>query len=185
LAIRCPEEHLDSVASFMAGALPGYSVQKWYEVNPTLQAMQGMMAISTLIMVLIVLVALIFGLINTMLMVVMERRKELGMLRALGLKNSKVARMIVLETVLLGILGGMIGNLLSYIAIKIFGNTGIKFESAAEGLEQFGMGDTLYPELQAYMYVLITMLVLLTALLASIFPARRALRQDIAATIRN
>lgn len=185
LAIRCPEEKLDSLTVFLSGSLEGYSVKKWYEVNPTLKAMQGMMAISTLIMVIIVLVALIFGLINTMLMVVMERRKELGMLRALGLKNSKVARMIILETVLLGILGGIIGNLLSYIAIKVFGNRGIKFESAAEGLEQFGVGDTLYPELQAYMYVLITLLVLLTALLASVLPARRALRQDIAATIRN
>ena len=173
------------MASYLKSGLHGYSVQKWNEVNPSLEAMQGMMAVSTFIMVLIVLIALVFGLINTMLMVVMERRKELGMLRALGLTNSKVARMIVLETVLLGIIGGLIGNAISYVAIKFYGIRGIEFKSAAEGLEQFGVGSTLYPELQAYMYVAITALVFLTALLASVFPARRALHQDIAETIRN
>jgi len=185
LAVRCSEENLDSVAAVFSKSLEGFSVKKWNEINPTLEAMQGMMAISTFIMVMIVLIALIFGLINTMLMVVMERRKELGMLRALGLTNGKIARMIIYETVLLGLIGGVVGNLLSFLAIKIFGRRGIEFKSAAEGLEQFGVGDTLYPELQAYMYVAITALVLLTALLASIFPARRALHQDIAETIRN
>ena len=185
LAIRCAEDNVDMVATGLRSNLTGYSVMPWYEVNPSLLAMQGMMAVSTFIMVLIVLIALIFGLINTMLMVVMERRKELGMLRALGLTNRNVALMIVVETVLLGVIGGLIGNLISFVAIRWFGVRGIKFESAAEGLEQFGVGDTLYPELQAYMYVAITMLVLLTALIASVFPVRRALRQDIAETIRN
>ena len=185
LALRASPENLPMVKANLVSALDDYEVKTWFEINPTLQAMEALMALSTFIMVLVVLIALIFGLINTMLMVVMERRKELGMLRALGLTNQKIASMIVLETVFLGVIGGLVGNLVSYLNIKWFGIRGIKFESAAEGLEQFGVGDTLYPELQAYMYVAITLLVLATALIASVFPVRRALRQDIADTIRN
>jgi ABC-type lipoprotein release transport system permease subunit len=184
-ALRISEENLDQVFESLNQGLPGYQVLRWFEINKTLRALSSMMDLSTFIMIIIVLTALIFGVINTMLMVVMERRKELGMLRALGMNNFLIGRMIVLETVVLGIIGAIIGNLLTFLAVSWFGDRGIKYESAAEGLEQMGMGDTLYPALGAYTYVVITFLVLITALIASIFPVRRVFRQNIAETLRN
>ncbi|RLD20647.1 MAG: hypothetical protein DRI69_05860 [Bacteroidetes bacterium] len=184
-AFRISESALDQVYSSLHEELPGYEVMRWFEINKTLRAMSSMMDLFTFVMVLIVLIALIFGVINTMLMVVMERRKELGMLRALGMNNFSIGRMIVLETVLLGIIGSIVGNVLTYISVSWFGDRGIKYASAAEGLEQMGMGDTLYPELGAYTYIAITLLVLVTALIASIFPVRRVFRQNIAETLRN
>lgn len=184
-ALRISEPTLDQVFASLQDELPGFEVKRWFEINKTLRAMSSMMDLFTFVMVVIVLIALIFGVINTMLMVVMERRKELGMLRALGMNNFLIGRMIVLETVLLSIIGGIIGNTFTFVAVKWFGDRGIKYESAAEGLEQIGMGDTLYPELGAYTYIVITVLVLITALLASIFPVRRAFRQNIAETLRN
>jgi len=184
-ALRISEFNLDQVFESAVNALPGFEVKRWFEINPTLQAMSSLMDLSTYIMILIVLIALIFGVINTMLMVVMERRKELGMLRALGMNNFSIGRMIVLETVLLGIIGSILGNALTYLSVTWFGGRGIKYESAAEGLEQMGMGDTLYPELGADTYIVITVLVLITALLASIVPVRRAFRQNLAETLRN
>ena len=185
LAIRCSADNLDRVWESVGSDLQGYDVRRWYEVNPSLKAMEGVMDLSTYIMVLVVLIALIFGIINTMLMVVMERRKELGMLRALGMLNGKIATMIMMETVLLSVMGGILGNALSFAAIKWFGTTGIKFEDAAKGLESFGVGDTVYPALPASTYITITLLVFATALLASVMPVRRAVRQDIADTLRN
>lgn len=184
-AFRISEGNLDVVFNDVSGDLKDYEVKRWFEINPNLKAMQAMMDLSTFIMIIIVLVALIFGVINTMLMVVMERKKELGMLRALGMNNFSISRMIVLETVFLSIIGGLIGNALSFVAIKYFGKVGIKFESAKEGLESMGVGDTIFPALEATTYLSITILVLITALIASIFPVRRALKQDIAATLRN
>ncbi len=184
-AFRIHESVLDQVFSSLQEELPGYEVMRWFEINKTLRAMSSMMDLFTFIMVLIVLIALIFGVINTMLMVVMERRKELGMLRALGMNNFSIGRMIVLETVMLGIIGSVLGNALTYLSVSWFGGRGIKYESAAEGLEQMGMGDTLYPELGAYTYIVITLLVMITALIASIFPVRRVFRQNIAETLRN
>ncbi len=183
--VRCSEEELDRVHAELKTGLTGYDVRRWYEVNPNLKAMEGVMDLSTYIMVIVVLIALIFGIINTMLMVVMERRKELGMLRALGMVDMKIGSMIIVETVLLSVLGGILGNAISFVAIKYFGSVGIRFEDAAKGLESFGVGDTVYPELAASTYISITILVLLTAVLASIMPVRRALRQDIADTLRN
>jgi ABC-type lipoprotein release transport system permease subunit len=184
-ALRISESNLDLVFESVQKELPAYEVKRWFEINKTLRAISSMMDLSTFIMIIIVLVALIFGVINTMLMVVMERRKELGMLRALGMNNYLIGRMIVLETVFLGIIGAAIGNALTYVAVSWFGDRGIKYESAAEGLEQMGMGDTLYPALGAFIYIGITLLVLVTALIASVFPVRRVFRQNIAATLRN
>jgi len=183
-ALRVSEDHLDHVYSNLKQELPGFEVKRWFEINKTLRAMSSMMDLSTFIMITIVLIALIFGVINTMLMVVMERRKELGMLRALGMNNYLIGRMIVLETVFLSIIGGVLGNALTLFAVKWFGSRGIKYESAAEGLEQMGMGDTLYPELAVQTYLAITLLILVTALIASIFPVRRVFRQNIAETLR-
>jgi ABC-type lipoprotein release transport system permease subunit len=185
LALRSPEAKLEALYTNLTEKLPGLEIKRWFEINKTLQALSSMMDLSTFIMIIIVLIALIFGVINTMLMVVMERRKELGMLRALGMNNFLIGRMIVLETVMLSIIGGLIGNALTIVSVWWFGDRGIKYESAAEGLEQMGMGDTLYPELEAYTYIAITLLVLITALIASIFPVRRVFRQNIAETLRN
>ena len=185
IVIRCSDEELDKVWSTLSQGLPGYDVRRWFEVNPNLRAMESMMDLSTYIMVVVVLIALIFGIINTMLMVVMERRKELGMLRALGMIDRKIAAMIMTETIVLSVLGGVLGNAISFAAIKWFGTAGIKFEDTAKGLESFGVGDTIYPALPASTYLTITILVLITALLASIMPVRRAMRQDIADTLRN
>lgn len=184
-AFRISETNLDQVFNSLLDELPGFEVKRWHEINKTLRTMSSMMDLFTFIMVLTVLIALIFGVINTMLMVVMERRKELGMLRALGMNNMLIGKMIVLETVLLSIIGGLLGNTLTFFTVKWFGERGIKYESAAEGLEQMGMGDTLFPELRAYTYIGITLLVLVTALIASIFPVLRVFRQNIAETLRN
>lgn len=184
-ASRISADNLDAVYKSMVSSLQGYDVRRWHEVNPNLLAMGSLMDLSTFIMITIVLIALIFGVINTMLMVVMERRKELGMLRALGMGNMSIGRMIVLETVFLAVIGGLLGNGLSFFMVSFYGRRGIRFESTAEGMEMMGIGEVVYPTLGASAYVGITILVVITALVASIFPVRRALKQNIAETIRN
>ena len=64
------------------------------------------------IFLIIILLALGFGIVNTMLMAVLERVKELGMLMAIGMNRKRVFRMIMLETVFLGLTGAMVGTML-------------------------------------------------------------------------
>jgi ABC-type antimicrobial peptide transport system permease subunit len=138
-----------------------------------------------MIFVMIILVALSFGIINTMLMSVMERVREIGMLMAIGMNKIKVFLMIMLETVMLSITGGIVGLLLSYIAIELTNRSGIDLSVFAEGLNSWGYSAFVYPELANFYYIQIGMLVFITAMFASILPARKALKFNPAEAVRH
>jgi putative ABC transport system permease protein len=59
------------------------------------------------------------GVLNTMIMTVFERTKEIGILRALGWKRSRVMNMILGESALLGLCGAVLGCLMAYISVKV------------------------------------------------------------------
>lgn len=163
----------------------GLLAESWKSLNPTMTVAATTMEFFKFILVMIVLIALVFGIINTMLMVILERTKEIGMLRSLGMAKAKIARMIMLETVYLCLVGGVIGNVLSFLLISYFGSRGMHFESFEEGFEQFGYSAEIFPEIEPSFYVIITFMVLITAIFASIFPIMRAFKLDLASAIRD
>ena len=122
------------------------------------------------------MLALIFGIINTMLMAVLERNRELGMLMAVGLNKGKVFSMIVLETLLLGIVAAPIGLLLAWLTITYFGEKGIDLGAFSASMEQFGLSTKVYTELPTKYYWSLAISVLVTALLASLYPAWKAIK---------
>ena len=77
------------------------------------------------VIMIIILIALLFGIVNTMMMAVLERIKELGMLMAIGMSRMRVFWMIVLETVLLSLTGAVLGIVLGMLTIRYFGRVGI------------------------------------------------------------
>ncbi len=81
----------------------------WKELSPEMSYLTETMDMYMYIFIIIILLALLFGIINTMLMVVMERRKEIGMLMAIGMQKFKIFRMIVVESILLSLVGGIVG----------------------------------------------------------------------------
>jgi ABC-type lipoprotein release transport system permease subunit len=159
-------------------------IRSWKEINPILKMLNDMTLQFTLIFVIIILVALSFGIINTMLMAIMERVREIGMLMAIGMNKIKVFLMIMLETVFLSMTGGIIGLILSWIAVAITNTTGIDLSSVAEGLNAIGYSSFIRPELGIFFYFLIGTMVIMTAIFASIFPARKALKLKPAEAIR-
>lgn len=165
--------------------LNGLRAETWKELNPTMAVASSTMEIFKYILVMIVLIALVFGIINTMLMVILERTKEIGMLRSLGMAKSKIARMIMLETLYLCLVGGLIGNALSFLLISYFGTRGMNFESFQEGFEQFGYSAEIFPMIESSFYLVITVMVVFTAIFASFFPIMRAFKLDLASAIRD
>ena len=159
-------------------------VRKWSEINPILKMLNEMTIQFTLIFVIIILVALSFGIVNTMLMAIMERVREIGMLMAIGMSKLNVFLMIMLETVFLSMTGGILGLLLSWIVVSITNMTGIDLASVAEGLNAIGYSSFVRPELGIYFYFLIGTMVVLTAIVASILPARKALKLKPSEAIR-
>jgi len=159
--------------------------ESWAEISPELGYAQEMMSTFLIIFMLIVLMALSFGIINSMLMAVLERKKELGMLMAVGMNKPKVFAMITFETVFLTMIAAPLGFLLSYLSIEYYAIHGIDLSSFASGLESLGIGAIMYTFLPKSMYINITLLTLIVAFISSLFPARRALKLNPAEAIKS
>jgi len=163
---------------------PDILSEDWSEIQPYINFITKYMDVMMGVFMLIILGALGFGIVNTMLMVILERTRELGMLMAIGMTKKRVFVMIMLETIFLALVGALIGELISMLLINYYGKVGINLSSMAEGLETIGYSAITYPELDSLKYVQITIMVFVTGVLASIYPAIKALKLDPANAIR-
>jgi putative ABC transport system permease protein len=177
-------DQTDEIADNLAQKLPNLEVMTWKKIQPDLAMMTDMVSQFYLIFGIIILAALAFGIINTMLMVVLERTRELGMLSAIGMNKKKVFSMIMLESVFLSLIGAVVGMIISYILIRITGNTGINLAQAAEGFEALGYSAIVYPKISAGFFVIVTILIIITGILSSIYPALKALKLNPVEAIR-
>jgi len=172
--------HTDSVASSHKDLL----VQNWKQLAPELGYINEIGDMYVYIFVIIILLSLGFGIVNTMLMVVMERVKEIGMLMAIGMSKLRVFWMLMLETVLLTMTGGLLGMFLGLVVTKLTQKNGIDLSFYAKGLEDMGYSSLVFPVIEAKMVIIIGFLVLFTGVVASIYPARKALKYRPAEAIR-
>jgi len=185
LIIRLDDlESTEMVNASLAEKLPELEVMHWKEIQPDLAMMTDMVQKFYAIFMVIILAALAFGIVNTMLMVVLERTKELGMLTAIGMNKKRVFNMIMLESVFLSMVGGVTGMLISQAMIGITARKGINFASYAEGLEAMGYTAHIYPLISTSFFITVTILIIVTGILSSIYPALKALKLDPADALR-
>jgi putative ABC transport system permease protein len=161
-----------------------YNVQTWKELSPEMSLLTDSMDQYMYIFILIILLALCFGIINTMLMAVLERVKEIGMLMAVGMNRRRIFFMIILESVLLTVSGGILGMLIGSVVTKFFETRPINLAMFAEGLENYGFASQIYTSLQGETLVTIGILVIITGVLSAIWPARKALKLNPAEATR-
>ena len=152
-------------------------VNRWYDVDTYLGTMMNVMDGFVLVWVVVIFLALSFGLVNTLLMAVFERVREIGLMLALGMKPASILGQIIIESMLLLALGLAIGDLLSWATIAPL-EDGIDISFVGEGMEMFGAASVLYPKLQMNDIVLANVVVLLLGFLASLSPAWRASRYE-------
>jgi putative ABC transport system permease protein len=150
--------------------------ESWKEIAPELAYMEEMYSSMLYVLMGIIMVALVFGIVNTMLMAVLERFRELGMLMAVGMTKVRVFFMVMLETLYLGIIGSPIGLLLGWLTIFYYGQNGVDMSNYAEGLESFGYSSILYPYVQPDAYIQIAIAVMVTAFIGAMYPAWKAVK---------
>lgn len=170
------DEVVEEVLNRIEKRFPELNVQSYLELAPEISLFKTQIASSSYIYIAIFMLALIFGIINTMLMAVLERIKELGVLMAIGLNRVQTFFMIVYETIFLAMMGAPVGILLGLITINYVGNVGLDLSNWAEGLNRFGLDSIVYPSLAASYYWKVALAVFITAVLASIYPALKAIR---------
>ena len=186
IAIRKSEQaDLTTLTNTLKSSFPQLSVLSWQELSPGLMAMTALMNQFGYILIIIILLALTFGIVNAMLMVIMERTRELGMLMAIGMNKKRVFLMIMLETIYLSVTGAVIGVIISMATIALTSRSGINFAGWAQGMESLGYSAHIYPVVETGFYVFLGVMVIFAATLASIWPARKALKLQPAVAVRD
>lgn len=182
--LAASSQQINSIKKKLAGQLKALDVKSWEELAPELSYIASSMEIFTYLFVAIILFALLFGITNNMLMSVMERIRELGILTAVGMNKLRIFNMILLETILLSLTGGILGMLIGSFFIGFYNKEGIDLSAFASGLESFGSGTMLYPFLPVTMYISMTIMIIIAANIASLLPAWKATHLQPADAIR-
>ncbi len=167
-------QKLKQVKASLRVAMPDYLVQDWMELSPELDLIINSFNLYMYIFIGIILLALSFGIINTMLMAVLERIREFGMLMAIGMNKSRLFFIIIIETILLSLIGCPLGMGFAWLTIKMTAERGIDLTSFSEGFSKFGFAPIIHPELPTSYYLQIGVMTFLAALLSSLYPAFKA-----------
>jgi ABC-type lipoprotein release transport system permease subunit len=177
-------EQSTEVSATLNAALVSAVAETWYELSPELRYMTGMSQYMTFFIMIIILLALVFGILNTMLMAIFERMRELGMVMAIGMSRSRVFSMIISEAVILTLTGAAAGMILAWYSVRYLGEHGVDLTMFSDALAEFGYQPIIYPYINGGDFVLVTILVMVTAIISSIYPAIKALRLNPAQVVR-
>lgn len=155
----------------------GVEVLPWQQLNRYLGSMLKVMDGFVLVWMIVIFLALSFGLVNTLVMAVFERVREIGLMLALGMRPASILGQILVESGLLLIMGLVLGNALAWASVVPL-QDGIDISAVAKGMEMFGASSVLYPELELKDMITANIVVLVLGFLASLSPAWRASRYE-------
>lgn len=173
---------LPAVLDGLKQAAPELDVASWAELEPFTKAILdisgGTIALWTVIM--FILVA--FGLVNTLLMAVLERTREFGLVQALGLRPRLLLLQILIESAFLiglGVIAGVVAGVATLLSL----HGGLDLSAVAQGGAAFGIGRTLYPRIDVALTIEIALFVWLMGVVTGLYPAWRAAKDVPVATI--
>lgn len=171
------DNDLDKVQQQLKQEYPSLLVESWKELSPETELMVKTVDEYSYIIIVIILIALAFGILNTMLMSVLERTREIGMMVALGTSRVRIFLLIFLETIFLTIAGTPLGLAASYFITNYYQKHGLDLSGMGKDMmASFGFSTMIYPEFPWEKLATIMIMVMATALLSCLLPAMKALR---------
>lgn len=169
-------QDLGAVLQLLVRVAPGLDIQPWTKLEPLLVLTVKMYEGTMLIWFVVVFLAMSFGLVNTLLMAVFERTREIGLFQALGMRPGFLLSQVLLESLTVLLIGLIIGNMLAWATIASLAD-GLNLSAFAEGLEWAGISSVIYPLISASDVVSANLLVIVLGIIASLYPAWRAARR--------
>ena len=148
----------------------GFTVVTSQDLQATLQTIVNVLQSLVIVFAIITIIASVFGIVNTMYISVLERTREIGLMKALGMRSASVAWLFRIEAAWIGFLGGVIGALLA-VLLSIAVNPFLTKQL------NLGEGNTILMHNPLQIIGLIAALILV-AILAGWFPARKAAKLD-------
>lgn len=162
-------------------------VRPWQEVLPSMAQMLVLFRQSYGFMYLIIYLVAAVGIINTQRMSAMERRREFGVMLAIGMRPRRMFRTIIVETLVLGLVGALIGALGGALLTWYHATAGFDMtiftDQATFSMMGVSFSDRIYSELWAGAVIQPVLVMLVVAALSGLLPAIRSARIDPAPTI--
>jgi lipoprotein-releasing system permease protein len=151
-----------------------YKIESWQESNAQLVSALNAQSVSTALIRGVVLVVVVLGIASVLVVSVVQKRREIGILRAMGATRGQILRLFLVQGAVVGALGSALGIALAVLMIWLF----TKFVRGSDGLPLFVIGLPLATALQ------VALIATVCGVLAAVAPARRAAALDPAQAIR-
>ncbi|MCU7842632.1 MAG: FtsX-like permease family protein [Candidatus Thiodiazotropha sp. (ex Monitilora ramsayi)] len=179
-------ENTGQVVRLFAQQLSGqsYEIMPWQELDPMVRQWLEFSDAYGLVIILVVVILVLVEILNTMLISLHERNKEIGVIAAIGTTRIQIFSMLLLEAVLLIFIGASLGYLVGSLLVYALSGTGIDLTGYANAFQFFYMNPVIYPDLTSDSALRILGTTLIAALLAGVYPAWRATRLSISQALR-
>ena len=178
------DSRLDDLSLTLAGATPNLQLLKWQELAASYVAIAETKTSSTGIILLLIFIIAAVGVSNTMLMTVLERTRELGMMRSLGMPRRHIRRMLLIEAAGIGFLGALGGVILGALVNLPLVNVGVDYSSFTRELDIGYRTSIFHGTWDISTFVGAFLIGIILSVVVAFFPTRRALRLDIPASLR-
>ncbi|MCK5662765.1 MAG: ABC transporter permease [Thiotrichaceae bacterium] len=166
---------LENLLQKLRATSPDLDIQTWQTIAPLARVIVNVFEGFLFIWYFVVFIAIAFGLVNTLLMAVFERTREIGLFQALGMKPHWIVGQVLFESLFLLAIGLVVGNLMTWVTL-ILTAEGLDFSRYAAGYEMAGLSSLIYMVLNMSDILTANMLIIGLGLLASLYPAWRATR---------
>ncbi len=178
LSIRFRTRYVDQADyTIVQSAFSEFDVLSWQQSNPLVAFLYETVDVVIYIWLGIVLGALVFGLVNTLITAVLERTQEFGLFRAVGMRPTVIVSQVVLESVILMVIGIALG-LVGSLAVFTWLSEGIDLSAFASGVDMMGMSPRINPAALPRDIAIVILISLVLSIVASFFPAIRAVRMN-------
>ena len=169
------DDQVETLAAAVRDAVGDrFEVQSWTEEN----AMYRLFKLATRIYDVIAFVFFLLAttvIVNTTMMVVYERMREIGTIAALGMTGAQITRLFFLEALFIGVAAALVGVGLGIALVVPLSQVGIDYTEAMEGVE-LNMSNIIYPQLSVRSTLLVLCYSIAVTAAASFWPTRRAAR---------
>lgn len=163
---------VDAIQSTLQDRLgPVYAVMRWDEMHPEIrQSINTDTTIATLLLSALYLIVG-FGIIGTIVMMALERKREFGMLQAIGLQKSQIQTVILLESLMLGVIGVTLAWSFAFPIVNFMHNNPIPLTGeGAKSFEAMGVEPVIQFAIKPHLFALMGLIIFLIMLMASAFP---------------
>jgi len=148
-------------------------VKSFLELNPLLKQMEDMMVIFNSITFTIVMLVVFIGILGVMYVSILDRIREFGIMRGIGMAYNHLRTQIFLEALFVGLAGYSVGAILGFFALYYLQETGLNLSTYAEGMASFGMPTIIYAHQEFSYYSNTFYAIVLSSLLSVLLPLRK------------